>query len=84
MALNPDFILMEDNAAYYHCWYTDSEREKEGIEKMDWPPTSPDFNPIELLWFIMKSRIQTRRGSEKVTTARRMSGIAGGVGSYHH
>ena len=71
MALNHDFILMEDSAAGHHCWYTDSEREREGIRKMDWPPTSP-FNPIELVWFIMKSRIQTRRGSEKVTTARRM------------
>jgi len=61
MALNPDFILMEDNAACHHCWYTDPERQKEGIEKMDWPPTSPDFNPIELVRFIMKLRIQTRR-----------------------
>ena len=44
MALNPDFILMENNADCHHCWYTDSGREKEGIEKMDRPPTSPDFN----------------------------------------
>jgi len=72
LALNPDFILMEDNAASHDCWYTDAERKKEGIQKMDWPPNSPDLNPIERVWFIMKSRIQIRRGNEKVTTARRM------------
>jgi len=26
-----------------------------------------DFNPIERVWYIMKSRIQIRRGSERVT-----------------
>ena len=72
LAVNPDFILMEDNAASHHCWYTDAEREKEGIRKMQWPPISPDFNPIERVWYIMKSRIQIRRGSERVTTAARM------------
>ena len=46
LAVNPDFILMEDNATSHHCWYTDAEREKEGIRKMQWPPNSPDFNPV--------------------------------------
>ena len=35
MAFNPDSTLMEDNLVGYHCWYTGSEREKEGIEKID-------------------------------------------------
>jgi len=72
LAVNPDFILMEDNAASHHCWYTDAQREKEGVREMKWPPNPPDFNPIERVWCIMKSRIQTRRGSERVTTAARM------------
>jgi len=35
-------------------------------------PKFPDFNPIERVWYIMKSRIQIRRGSERVATAARM------------
>jgi len=61
---------MEDNAASHHCWCTDAEGEKEGIRKMQWPPNY--FNPIERVWYIVKSRIQIRRGSGRVTTAARM------------
>jgi hypothetical protein len=70
---DPEFVLMEDNAPGHDCWYTKSEREKAGITaKVDWPPNSPDFNPIEQIWMLMKSRIQTRRGAERVTTLSRM------------
>ena len=42
---------------------------------MDWPPNSPDFNPIEHLWELMKSRIQTRRGHERVTSISEMKEV---------
>ena len=56
---NPLFILMEDNAPSHSSHYTTREREKEGIQKVDWPPNSRDLNPIEHIWALMKSRIQT-------------------------
>jgi len=46
VSVNPDFIPMENNAASHGCWYTDAEREKEGVRKMKWPFNSPDFNPV--------------------------------------
>ena len=45
---------------------------KEGVKKVDWPPNSRDLNPIERIWMLLKSTIQRRRGSERVTTIRRM------------
>ncbi|KAA8894674.1 hypothetical protein FN846DRAFT_973065 [Sphaerosporella brunnea] len=33
------------------------------------------FNPIERIWLLMKSRIQTRRGSERVITLSRMKHV---------
>jgi transposase len=75
LAENPNFLLMEDNAPAHKCWYNNSEREKEGIPKVEWPANSPDFNPIERIWYLMKSRIQTRRGRERVTTVSRMKEV---------
>src|SRR5204862_2871924 len=75
LAGNPNFMLMEDNAAAHKSWYTTSEREKEGIPKIKWPANSPDFNPIERIWYLMKSRIQTRRGAERVTTVAHMKQV---------
>ena len=65
---NPNFILMEDNAPCHNAYYTTKEREKEEISKVDWPPNSPDFNPIEHIWTLLKRRILRRRGSERITT----------------
>ena len=63
---------MEDGAPCHKAGYTTHEREKEGIVKIDWPANSPDFNPIERIWTLMKQRIQRRRGAERVTTVQRM------------
>ncbi|RPA98886.1 hypothetical protein L873DRAFT_1686154, partial [Choiromyces venosus 120613-1] len=72
---NPAFTLMEDNAPSHSSHYTTREREKEGILKVDWPPNSPDFNPIEHIWTLMKSRIQRRRGAERITTQTEMKSV---------
>jgi transposase len=73
MGLNRNFILMEDNAAAHNSEWTNMQRRIEGIPKADWPPNSPDFNPIERIWALMKRRIQRRRGSERVTTRAAMA-----------
>jgi hypothetical protein len=65
---NPDFVLMEDGASPHTASYTSREREKQGVSKLDWVSNSPDFNPIERIWILLKRRIQWRRASERVTT----------------
>jgi len=72
-SLNPQFRLMEDNAPSHDSDFTNREREKFGVEKVDWPRNSPDFNPIEGIWWLMKRRIPRRRGSKEICTPAAMA-----------
>lgn len=68
LGINPEFCLMEDGAGAHKADFTNKARSKEGIPKIDWPPNSPDFNPIKRIWTLMKKRILWRRGAERITT----------------
>jgi len=59
MLRDPSCGPMENNAASHYCWYTDAEREKEGI-RFNGPKFSR-FQSYRKVWYIMKSHIQIRR-----------------------
>jgi len=69
---NPDFVLMEDGASPHTASYTSCACKTQWVPKLDWVSNSPDCNPIELIWTLMKRRIQWGRASEKVTTVTNM------------
>lgn len=48
---------MKDEAGAHKADFTNKAKSKEGISKIDWPPNSPDFNPIERIWTLIKKRI---------------------------
>lgn len=54
------FQLMHDNARPHSAAAVRGYLREVGIRSMEWPPKSPDLNPIEHIWDSVKKRIRAR------------------------
>lgn len=58
--LEDDTIFMQDNASVHTAGIIKEWIRNNEVEVLDWPPYSPDLNPIENLWKLLKERIQVK------------------------
>ena len=56
-----NIYLQMDNVKYH--WTTDALQfyYEKNVKLIDWPPYSPDLNPIENVWALMKRKISVRK-----------------------
>ena len=60
-----DTIFQQDNAPCHTSKETKKFFEAQGIQILDWPPNSPDLNPIENIWALLKRRIIKKQAHNK-------------------
>jgi transposase len=53
----PGHIFVQDNAPIHNSNYTKDWLESHGIWTLEWPPYSPDLNPIEHMWWALKKMV---------------------------
>lgn len=58
--IGDDFLLMHDNARPHVARVVGEYLEEVNIPQMEWPPLSPDMNPIEHVWDALGRRIRRR------------------------
>ncbi len=56
-----DFIFQHDLAPTHTAKSTKSWLNDHGVGVLDWPANSPDLNPIENLWGIVKRKMRNKR-----------------------
>ena len=59
-SLGPNSILQDDKARPHRAWFIRDYLQNVGVERMEWPASNPDLNPIEHLLYQLGRAVRAR------------------------
>jgi transposase len=59
-SMDNNFILQQDGARAYTAKAVTEMLEQEGVETLAWLARSPDLNPVENVWHLLKNKVYKR------------------------
>jgi len=61
-----NLVFQQNNAPIHTAQKVTKWFKEKKIETMDWPACSPDLNPIENIWKLLKDNVQKRENSPRI------------------
>ena len=71
-SLGPNSILQDDNTRPYGVGFIRDNLQNLGVERMEWPASSPDLRPIEQLWDQLGRAVRARVTTTTLADLRQM------------
>ncbi|MEZ0498438.1 transposase, partial [Sphingomonas sp. IW22] len=72
---NEEWIFQQDNATCHTSKLSKMFMHNKGIDILPWPPCSPDMNPIETLWAVIKDKLRKLTITNKNELINKILGI---------
>lgn len=65
--IGPQGVFQDDNAPVHRARVVQAFLQQQGIQHLDWPACSPDFNPIENIWDQIYRRVRQNHPAPQTT-----------------